>query len=172
VLWACSRQDFANSKWSTRADSIAERRSESLFSIDCRRLNTSDNCKASCPSGRHLTSLILSQCNSTANVHFDMNSSFIQNKTVNNKFCQYTNKELNLTVNKIPPEKNSLTEQSPVGQCRYTNSWLQARLSWLKHVWSARRSVTESAICYWCLLLGWCWHNNLKPVKCITQQDN
>ena len=34
-----------------------------------------------------------------------MNSSFIQNKTVNYKFCQYTNKELNLTVNKILPDK-------------------------------------------------------------------
>jgi len=45
-----------------------------------------------------------------------MNSSFIQNKIVNNKFCQYTNEELNLTVNRILPKKISLTEQSPVGQ--------------------------------------------------------
>jgi len=34
-----------------------------------------------------------------------MNSSFIQNKTVNKNFCQYTNEELNLTVNRILPEK-------------------------------------------------------------------
>jgi len=39
-----------------------------------------------------------------------MDSSFIQNKTVNNKFCQYTIEELNLTVNRILPEKKIISQ--------------------------------------------------------------
>jgi len=48
VLYACSKFVSASCKRSIRDFSIAERRSESLFSTDCSR---SDNCRASFPSG-------------------------------------------------------------------------------------------------------------------------
>ena len=51
VLYACSKLVSASCKRSIRDFSIAERRSESLFSTDCSNLYRSDNCRASFPSG-------------------------------------------------------------------------------------------------------------------------
>ena len=51
VLYACSKLVSVSCKRSIRVFSIAERRSESLFSTYCSSLYRSDNCRASFPSG-------------------------------------------------------------------------------------------------------------------------
>ena len=140
VLWACSKLD--QQQTIHEVDSIAERRSESLFSIDCRRLNTLDNCKASCPSGAWPVLFFLKVTPLLMSILIWIAVLYTTKQSITN-FANTQIKSWTWQSTKSYPKKNFLTEQSPVGQCRFTNSWLQARLSWLKHVWSARRSVTE-----------------------------
>ena len=143
VLWACSKLDSTNSKRSLRVDSIAERRSESLLSIYCRRLNTSDNCQGSCPSGTWPVLFFLKVTPLLMSILIWIAVLYKTNESITN-FANAQMKSWTWQLTESYPKNKYLTQRSPVGQCRYTNSWLKARLSWLKHhVWSAWRSVTE-----------------------------